>query len=363
MPMDFAMFYEIPVPKPWNERSEHEAYKNTIEEAVLGEQAGFHSFWSVEHHFLDEYSHCSEPSPLYGAIAALTSTMRIGYGVRLCPWPYNHPIRSAEAAAVLDLISDGRVEFGTGRSATRAELEGFGVDPAKTRDQWLEAIQMIVGAWTEETFEWQGETWQVPPRHVHPKPLQKPHPPIWGASSSEPSHVIAGEMGIGLLSFTIGLPPEELAARIAVYRDALTRAQPVGKVKNERAATFTMVHCADSDAQAFEEAAESFEWYLRIALYHIGTVADMLEGKPLGTYDYAQTVRDMDLRDLSFDYLQSSGSTIVGSPQRCAEVASRYDEADCDMLFCLLNPYNIPHKSVMRSIELLGEHVIPHFKA
>ena len=131
--MKFALFYEIPVAKPFTDGKEHAAYKNTLEQAVLGEQAGFHSFWTVEHHFLEEYSHCSNPEVLYGAIAARTSTMRLGYGVRLLPKPYNHPIRSAESAAVLDLISDGRVEFGTGRSSTRAEIEGFDIDPQDTR--------------------------------------------------------------------------------------------------------------------------------------------------------------------------------------------------------------------------------------
>ena len=138
--MKFALFYEIPVPRPWTPESEHEAYKNTIEQAVLGDQVGFHSFWTVEHHFLQEYSHCSNPEVLYGAIAARTENIRLGYGVRLMPKPYNHPVRTAESVAVLDLISKGRVDFGTGRSATRAELEGFGIDPAASRGMWQEAI-------------------------------------------------------------------------------------------------------------------------------------------------------------------------------------------------------------------------------
>jgi alkanesulfonate monooxygenase SsuD/methylene tetrahydromethanopterin reductase-like flavin-dependent oxidoreductase (luciferase family) len=360
--MDFALFYEIPVPKPWTPGKEHEAYRNVIEQAVLGEQAGFSSLWTVEHHFLDEYSHCSAPDALYGAIAAQTSTLRIGHGVRLLPRPYNHPLRAAEAAAVVDLVSDGRLEFGTGRSSTRAELEGFGVDPDTTRDQWEEALRMVVAAWTEDLFEWDGEHWQVPPRRVHPKPLQQPHPPLWVASTSPESHVIAGELGLGLLSFTIGVPPEELATRLAMFREAQTRAQPVGKFANTTAATFTMVHCADTDEQAYAEAATSFEWYVRTALWHIGTVAEWRAGQPLRSYDYAQAIQELDLSLLTFDYLSSSGACIVGSPERCLEVARRYDAADCDLLLCLLNPYDIPHKSVMRSIELLGERVIPELR-
>ncbi|MGZ8764309.1 MAG: LLM class flavin-dependent oxidoreductase [Acidimicrobiia bacterium] len=357
--MEFALFNEIPVPRPWSADGEHRAYKNTIEQAVVGEQAGFDSFWSVEHHFLDEYSHCSSPEYLYGAIAERTDRLRIGHGVRLLPRPFNHPIRAAEGGAVLDIISDGRAEFGTGRSSTRAELEGFGVDPNESRPMWEEALRMIVGAWTEDVFEWDGRFWQVPPRRVHPKPIQKPHPPLWVASSSPASHVIAGELGLGLLSFTIGVPPEELGERIKLFRGSQSRANPIGKFVNERAATFTMVHCADTTEQAFAEAAESFEWYVRTALWHIGTVAEWQEGKPLGTYDYAEILKDLDLSLLTFDYLESSGACIVGDSQRCLEVASRYAAADCDLLLCLLNPYKIPHRAVMRSIELLGEHVIP----
>ncbi len=96
--MKFGLFYEIPVPRPWHERSELEAYQNVLEQAVLGDQVGFHSFWTVEHHFLEEFSHCSNPEVLYGHVAALTKNLKIGYGVRLLPKPYNHPVRSAESA-------------------------------------------------------------------------------------------------------------------------------------------------------------------------------------------------------------------------------------------------------------------------
>ncbi len=360
--MKFAMFYEIPVPKPWTPEKEHQAYKNTIEQVKLGDRMGFHSFWTVEHHFLEEYSHCSNPEVLYGNIAAVTENIRIGYGVRLLPKPYNHPIRTAESVAVLDLVSDGRVEFGTGRSATRAEIEGFGIDPHQTREMWDEALRHIVGIWTHEEYEYAGKHWSMPPRNVHPKPIQQPHPPLWVATSSEPSHIIAGELGLGLLSFTIGVPPEELGERIKRYRAAQVNAKPIGKFANTRAATFTMVHCADTTEQAYEEARESFEWYVRTALWHIGTVATWREGKPLGTYDYAEVLKDLDLTLLTFDYLVESGACVVGDPQRCLEIATRYKAADCDLLLCLLNPYKIPHASVLRSIELLGEHVIPKLR-
>jgi alkanesulfonate monooxygenase SsuD/methylene tetrahydromethanopterin reductase-like flavin-dependent oxidoreductase (luciferase family) len=367
--MKFALFYEIPVAKPWDEESEHRAYKETLEQAILGDEVGFHSFWTVEHHFLEEYSHCSNPEVLYGAIAARTKNIRLGYGVRLLPKPYNHPIRSAESAAVLDLISDGRVEFGTGRSSTRDELEGFDIDPHQTREMWSEALEHIVGAWTEEVYQANGKHWQMgAPRRVQPKPLQKPHPPMWGATSSPDGHKEIGKRGLGLCSFTVGVPPEELAGRFALYREGLAECeQPVGKFVNDQAATFTMVHCADSTEQAEADAAESMVWYVKRGGSLIASVADLLEGKDLGTYGYAGDAKqhrdEGTMGNLTFDYLRDSGSAVVGDPDRCIEVAKRYEAAGCDLLLCLVNPYKIPHEAVMRSIELMGRHVLPAFSS
>jgi alkanesulfonate monooxygenase SsuD/methylene tetrahydromethanopterin reductase-like flavin-dependent oxidoreductase (luciferase family) len=361
--LKFALFSEIPVAQPWQEDSEFQAYHNNVEEAVLAEQAGFESFWTVEHHFLEEFSHCSNPEILYGNIAARTSKLRLGYGVRLLPKPYNHPIRTAESVAVLDLLSDGRVEFGTGRSATRTELEGFGIDPGDTRGMWREALDMVVGAWTQDEFEFAGEHWCMPRRRVLPKPRQKPHPPIWGATTSLEGHRMMGRLGIGLCSFSVGLPPEELKPKVDEYRQGLSECQkPVGAFVNNRAATFTMVHCADSNDRAFAEAAESMEWYPKVGARSIASVADWMAGKDLGTYSYAADIAQIrdsgGLDAITFDYIRDSGAAMVGDPERCIEIGQRYKASGCDLLFCLVNPYKIGHKEVMRSIELLGEHVI-----
>jgi alkanesulfonate monooxygenase SsuD/methylene tetrahydromethanopterin reductase-like flavin-dependent oxidoreductase (luciferase family) len=365
----FALFYEIPVPRPWTPDQEHQAYKHTLEQAILGDRVGFHAFWTVEHHFLEEYSHCSNPEVLYGAVAARTENIRIGYGVRLLPAPYNHPIRSAESAAVLDLLSDGRVDFGTGRSSTRAELEGFGVDPDQTRQMWREALHHIVSAWTEDEYQADGQFWRMgAPRRVLPKPLQQPHPPIFGATSSLDGHREVGRQGIGLCSFTVGLPPEDLVKNIAAYREGLGEcAQPVGKFKNETAATFTMVHCGPTKEEAYEVAARSFEWYPKHGAGLIASVAEWMEEQKqeLGTYQYTanslQHRRDGSLEHLNFDYIHGCGAGVVGDPDECIETCKRYEAAGCDLLLCLVNPYDIPHDKVMQSIELFGKHVIPEF--
>lgn len=366
--MKFAMFYEIPVARPWQRDSEVRAYRETVEQVKLGDRLGFHSVWTVEHHFLEEYSHCSNPEVLYGHLAAVTSQIKIGYGVRLLPKPYNHPVRTAESVAVLDLLSNGRVLFGTGRSSTRAELEGFGVNPPETREMWAEALRHIVGCWTHDEYEFEGRYWSMPRRRVLPKPLQNPHPPIFGATSSLNGHYEIGRHGIGLCSFTVGQPPEELTPRIEMFRKGQAECEkPTGAARNEMAATFTMVHCAEDGAKAKAEAAESFVWYPKTATRHIATLAEWMQEREqqLGTYAYAGDVQKLRaegaLDHLTMDYLWDSGAAVVGDPERCIEIARRYEAAGCDLLLCLFNPYKIPHESVMTSIELMGKYVLPEF--
>jgi alkanesulfonate monooxygenase SsuD/methylene tetrahydromethanopterin reductase-like flavin-dependent oxidoreductase (luciferase family) len=366
--MKFAMFYEIPVPRPWTERSEYDAYQHVIEQAELGDRMGFHSLWTVEHHFLEEYSHCSNPEVLYGALAMKTKNMRLGYGVRLLPKPYNHPVRSAESAAVLDLISDGRVEFGTGRSSTRAELEGFGIHPTETRGMWQEALGHIVGCWTNDEYEFQGEHWSMPKRRVLPKPLQKPHPPLWGATGSPETHRLVGEMGLGLLSFSVGTPPEELKRRIDIYREGIASCtQPVGHWINDQAASFTMVNVGRTREESYAAAAESFVWYPKHGAKIIGSVAEWLreEQQALGTYDYlggtADRVADGSLEYLTMDYLLETKACVAGDADDAIEIFKAYEATGCDIVFCLLNPYNVSHEAVMTTIELMGEKVIPAF--
>jgi alkanesulfonate monooxygenase SsuD/methylene tetrahydromethanopterin reductase-like flavin-dependent oxidoreductase (luciferase family) len=366
--MKFCLFYEIPVDST-DPLAEYRAYQNTLEQAVLADQVGFHSFMTVEHHFLKQFSHCSNPEVLYGAVAARTKNLRIGYGVRLMPKPYNHPLRTAESAAVLDLISGGRVDLGTGRSATRAELEGFGIDPADTRDMWKEAIEHVVGAWTNEEYGMNGKYWQSPPRPVIPKPLQEPHPPIYSATTSVAGHQVVGELGLGLLSFTVGLPPEQLGENIATYRKAIAGcAKPLGKFLNDQACGLTMVNCAPTKEESYAVARESFEWYPSHSSKLIASLAEWQEEKKaeLGTYDYTGQLlarrREGMLEQVPFSYLKDSGAVLVGDPDEVAKTCKRYEAAGCDTLICLTNPLKIPHDKVMQTIELMGKYVIPEFK-
>jgi alkanesulfonate monooxygenase SsuD/methylene tetrahydromethanopterin reductase-like flavin-dependent oxidoreductase (luciferase family) len=182
------------------------------------------------------------------------------------------------------------------------------------------------------------------------------------ASTNAASHELAGRKGLGLLSFTIGVPPAELAERIAIYRRALAHARPAGKFVNARAATFTMVHCAETNAEARANAAASVLWYFRKSLELIGSVAAWQAGRDLGTYAYAEALRALDTRSVTFEMLDEMGAVIVGDPARCVERVRQYREAGCDQLLCLMQPHAIPPAKVVRSIELFGAHVIPAFR-
>jgi alkanesulfonate monooxygenase SsuD/methylene tetrahydromethanopterin reductase-like flavin-dependent oxidoreductase (luciferase family) len=368
--MKFALFYEIPVAKPWGPDSELRAYQDTLEQAIAGDRFGWDAFWTVEHHFLQEYSHCSNPEVLYGAIASRTERIRLGYGVRLMPKPYNHPVRTAESVAVLDLLSNGRVDMGSGRSATRIELEGFGIDPAESRPMWQEALGHVIGCWTNEEYEFEGRYWQMPRRRVQPKPLQKPHPPVWGATTSDDGHRQMGELGIGLCSFAVGLPPDEVRRKIDIYREGIKAcSEPIGAFLNNQAATFTMALCTTGGRdRAMDLARESFEWYPKVGARQIAALSDwMAERKEgLGTYAYAADMKKSDsegtLDLLSLEYLMEANACVLGSPEEVLEMCRAYEAAGVDLLLCLVNPYRIPHEAVMETIELMGTKVIPHFR-
>jgi alkanesulfonate monooxygenase SsuD/methylene tetrahydromethanopterin reductase-like flavin-dependent oxidoreductase (luciferase family) len=368
--MRFALFYEIPVARPWGPDSERLAYQNTLDQAVAAERFGWDAVWTVEHHFLEEYSHCSNPEILYGAIAARTEQIRLGYGVRLMPKPYNHPVRTAESVAVLDLISNGRVDFGTGRSSTRPELEGFGIDPRETREMWQEAIEHVVGCWTNDEYSFEGKHWSMPKRRVLPKPLQKPHPPLWGATSSEDGHRQVGELGLGLCSFAVGVPADQIKGKIDVYREAVGSCErPVGAYVNDQAATFTMTVCAPTREEAWTTARESFEWYPKHGARLIASVAGLMAEREqdLGNYAYVADLQRSDeqglLDLLTVEYLAEAGACVLGTPEDCAALCKKYEAAGVDLLLCLVNPYKISHEQVMQTIELMGREVIPSFRS
>ena len=244
--MKFGIFHELSVPKPWTATSESDIYMNALDQIELADALGFDQTWAVEHHFLEEYSHCSAPEVFLAAAAARTTKIRLGHGVMMVLPPFNHPARCAERAAALDIISNGRLEFGTGRSATWTELGGYRCDPDLTKEMWDEAVHAIPKMWMQEEFSWDGKYFKMPPRNVIPKPYQKPHPPIWVAVSSPETAIQAAERGIGCLGVSIGTPGE-FEKRVQDYHRIIKNCEPVGEFVNNQVNGVTFLHVAETD--------------------------------------------------------------------------------------------------------------------
>jgi alkanesulfonate monooxygenase SsuD/methylene tetrahydromethanopterin reductase-like flavin-dependent oxidoreductase (luciferase family) len=375
--MKFDLLYELQTPKPHDERSEWRAYKQALEQIELADRLGFDTVWAVEHHFLTEFAHCSAPEVFLTAAAARTKRIRIGHGVVLLPSKFNHPIRVAERAAALDLISDGRLEFGTGRSS-QYEQAGFEIDTAVSREMWQESLEIVPRMWTEDPFEYQGRFVTVPPRSILPKPLQKPHPPMWMAATSPQSWEIAGHNGIGILGLTIFVSVPQLQDRVRAYREALKQAKPVGRFINDRVGAFTIVHVAETRQQAIANGGtEAAINYLLYAFRVLGggvapgdggmqrdRAADEIQSTPyrdIIAKEYPIIVKMMK-NECTFEDLDQEDMVIVGDVDECARKVERYQQAGLDHFISLMQADRIPHERVMRSIELFGKEIIPRFR-
>jgi alkanesulfonate monooxygenase SsuD/methylene tetrahydromethanopterin reductase-like flavin-dependent oxidoreductase (luciferase family) len=365
------LLYEIqPKVRPWDlphpygqRKAEQEAYDEAVEQIQLADRLGFNTAWVVEHHFRDGRSACPSSEVVLGGLALSTSQIRLGFGVTLMPFGFIHPARVAEKVATVDILSHGRVEWGTGRS-TPMEQAAFGVPiDDRSRDQWREAIEIVVGMWTEERFSYSSPEFSFPERVQTPKPYQDPHPAVWQAATSDSSAVSAGRYGLGLLSLSLTRTIEQMTRVIEMYHEAQADSEPLTRVRNDRVGAYTLVHCCDD----LEAAAVDYQlwdsvqwWYTSLAEFTIKWELPHLSKE-------AQE-RAFPLLNLSatnpadVQRYQDQDMIIIGTPEMCLEKMVRYDEAGVDQLLCYMQFGKIPHDKVMRSIELLATQVIPELE-
>ena len=240
--MKFGVFFELSVPTPVSCAAEQQAYANALEQAVLADELGFDFVWAVEHHFLEGYSHCSSPEVFLTAVAARTSRIRVGHGAVVCVPEMNHPVRVAERAAALDILSGGRLELGTARSSTWTELGGFGTDPDLTKKTWDEYVRIIPQMWTQDRFSFDGLSCHVPERNVLPKPMQDPHPPMWVTVTTPGTELDAADRGIGCLGVA-AVTFAEQARRTAEYHRRIELCDPVGSIVTNAVTTQNFLYC------------------------------------------------------------------------------------------------------------------------
>jgi alkanesulfonate monooxygenase SsuD/methylene tetrahydromethanopterin reductase-like flavin-dependent oxidoreductase (luciferase family) len=371
----FGIFYEHQNPRPWREeRSEHRLLKDALEQVELADRVGFDCVWEVEHHFLEEYSHSSAPEVFLAAAAARTQRIRLGHGIVQIPPAVNHPARVAERVATLDLISDGRVEFGTGESSSSAELGGFLIDRTRKREMWEDAIEAIARMFVEEPFAgWQGEFWQMPVRNVVPKPLQRPHPPLWVACSRRETIHLAARKGIGALSFSF-VEPEDAGRWVADYYAILDSEEcvPAGFAVNPEVAVVLPMMLHEDEAEAIERGIDGahFFGYSLAHYYGMGrhrpgrTVVwdEFIENRD--ARGFARSVIGADAAPLAVKIMQHGLGSLrgaIGTPEQVLDLCRRYEAAGVDQVIFVLQAGPNRHEHICESLELFGRHVIPHF--
>ena len=388
--MQFGLLYECQRPFQGTEIDWNALYKETLEQCELADQVGFDNLWFVEHHFLTGFSGSPSQDAMFGALSRITKQIRIGYGV--CILPYHHPVRVAERVALLDQLTDGRIEVGTGRS-NAYEQTGLGVDPRQTRDLWNESINMLPKIWTSDEYEYEGENWSVPKRRVLPKPYQQPHPRLYLACTSEDSFRLAAQKGIGVLS-SASYAVEVLKEKVQIYRDALKDCEPVGEFITEFWGNNVHGFCDDDDDYAKELAAESMKTFFGpdkpYIAGRIGAYEELLEawgGVPEHlSADFSRWLRQSDeehqqlaeevglsldagpgaaraaIAQLDGKTLSDRGVIIAGNPESCINTCQMYEDIGVDQVMLIMQTETIPHEKVMASIEKFGKEVIPHFR-
>ena len=261
--MQFGVFYEHQLPKPWSDDDEFRLLRDALDQVELADRLGFDYAWEVEHHFLDEYSHSSAPEVFLAAAAARTSRIRLGHGIRQVIPNYNHPARTAEGLATLDLISDGRVDFGIGEGATRMELHGFDIPAKRKRAMSLEAAEQIANMMVLEPYPgYESENFSLPCRNVIPKPRQKPHPPMWIACTNRETIKVAARHGLGALAFSF-IDPEEAHAWVDIYYGIIKSEEcvPLGHTVNANIALVTGFSLHEDRAEAIRRGMEGFQFF------------------------------------------------------------------------------------------------------
>ena len=349
--------------KPWNGDSEFRTYHDALEQVELADKVGFDYLWEVEHHFLAEYSHSSAPEVFLAAASQRTKNIRIGHGVALLPSPFNHPIRVAERAAALDIISNGRLELGTGRSITEQELGGFGIDPADSRPMWEEAVQMIPKMWTQETFSWEGDHFVVPPRNVIPKPIQKPHPPMWMACTQPDSFRIAGRVRAGRPLLRLHRPRR--AGGDASTSTARTSKRQAGGRVREQPVRRDDVGAGRPHRRGGDRVREARGRLLRRVDRGRCSSPGGRRRTPRSTYQYYVSLAQMAEQRLqerpSFEEQFESGALCMGSVSAAAAWC-RTTRRPASTSYRDVPGGRIPHEKVMQTIRLFGEEIIPDFK-
>src|SRR3954452_18259361 len=372
--MRFGLFYEHQMPRPWEDGAQEKLLSDALDQIELADRLGIDYVWEVEHHFLEEYSHSSAPEVFLGAASQRTKRIRLGHGIVQLPPLFNHPARVAERAAMLDLVSGGRLELGTGESSSQMELGGFGIERRDKRAMWEEAVDAVARMMVEEPFAGaDGEFVQMPPRNVVPKPKQRPHPPLGGVCSRRETILLAARKGLGALSFSF-VEPEQAKEWVDEYYATIESDDcvPGGFAVNPNFAVVLPMMLHDDEATAIERGIDgahffgySLAYYYAFGAMQPGVTSiwdDFIANRD--KRGFARSIVTPDQAPLGVKLLQEGLGSLrgaIGTPDQVAELCERYERAGVDqVIFCLQAGKN-RHEHICESLELFAERVLPRF--
>jgi alkanesulfonate monooxygenase SsuD/methylene tetrahydromethanopterin reductase-like flavin-dependent oxidoreductase (luciferase family) len=330
-------------------------YAELLEEAAFADEMGFDSWGVSESHFLG--SGVSAPEVILGGVAARTKRLQVRF-LSVVLLSFNHPVRVAEQLATLDAITGGRAAAATARSQQRPMLDGFRIEPTETRAQWAESLEVVIKALSQERFEHHGRYWDIPPLELTPRPVQKPHPPLYAAATSLESHRIAGEKGLGVISgnsLVGGWPYVE--AMLAQYRRSLAEAKPITTVNPGIAVAVLVTHCAETEERAKAEAAPRVQTFLDFTM-------SRRRGVAVTSPDYAYQdagFEEIEARRHDIDHLVARAPYLsVGTPDFFVPRFRRLEAMGADEV--VLEIEGMEHRLQMQTLELLGRRVLPLFR-
>ena len=338
-------------------------------ELELIRQADKHNWkyvWVTEHHFLEEYSHLSDSASFIAYALAQTERIHIGSGIFNMNPVVNHPIRVAERAAMLDQLSQGRFELGTGRGAGSHEIAGFGLKQSETRDNWEESIRELPKMWRQQGYSYpDGRSFKVPATgtqsmpgreggfNVLPKPYAHTHPPLWVAAGNPGTYERAAVRGLGLLGFNVG-SVWDMIPLIKTYKDNIVNAEPIGDYVNDNVMVTVGMLCLEDRQKARELTCSPGSSYLVSLVFRYHDSFPRPEGIP----QWPELMPDSTLENL--DGMIEAGYALCGDPEEVTKQIARYQDTGCDQLVFGV-PGNMPQDVVMESIRVFGEQVIPKF--
>ena len=349
--MKFGIFYEHQLPRPWSDGDDQRLFQEALDQVELADKLGIDFAWEVEHHFLEEYSHSSAPEVFLAACSQRTKRIRLGHGIVLMPPGYNHPARVAERIATLDLVSNGRVEFGTGESASRTELEGFGIRYDEKRAMWREAVEQVANMMVMDPYPgFEGKFFSMPCRNVMPKPVQKPHPPLWMACSSREMIHEAARNGVGALTFAFVDPAEAKHWVDDYHRTLANECVPIGHAINPNIAMVTGFSCHPDEEEASRRGLDGFQFF-GFALAHFYVFGMHKPGRTdiWSAYEQARAMMPK----------MKSG---IGTPEQLRAHLRSYAEVGVDQVVFIQQGGKNRHEHICESLELFGAEVMQEFK-